>query len=321
MLDEFIFIVYYLPMNNEFDSAYKYLFSNKKIFHELITSFIDEPFIKNIKLEDIEPVDKTFVTDEFLQRESDIIYKVQMGDDEIYIYILLEFQSTVDKTIPLRMLLYITQFYDLIYRNSQRGNLPNVFPVLLYNGVDNWTIPDKLSDLIETNIPDRYIPKFEYYKIIEKDIPDEVLLNIHNLASAIILLEKNRDSAGLKVAVKQIVQLIKDENIVDVRMFTKWFKRMFRRNIDESIIESINNVTEVRNMITLLADNIKEEGKIEGILEGKLEGIEIGKSKGKLEGMVEYAYNMYLDGFTFEQISKYTGLSAKELESLVNKKQ
>ena len=76
---------------------------------------------------------------------------------------------------------------------------------------------------IETNIPDRYIPKFEYYKIIEKDIPDVVLLNIHNLASAIILLEKNRDSAGLKVAVDQIIQLIKDENLIDVKMFTKWF--------------------------------------------------------------------------------------------------
>ncbi len=36
---------------------------------------------------------------------------------------------------------------------------------------------------------------------------------------------------------------------------------MFRRSIDDSIIESINSVTEVRNMITLLADNIKAEGK------------------------------------------------------------
>ena len=116
-------------MNNEFDSAYKYLFSNKKIFHELITSFIDEEFIKNIKLDDIEQVDKTFVTDEFIQRESDIIYKVRMDNDEIYIYILLEFQSTVDKTIPLtrimhenstatRILLIIYELLDFRFSHS-----------------------------------------------------------------------------------------------------------------------------------------------------------------------------------------------------------
>ena len=34
-----------------------------------------------------------------------------------------------------------------------------------------------VSDLIDKCIPQKYIPSFEYFKIVEKDIPDEVLLN------------------------------------------------------------------------------------------------------------------------------------------------
>jgi hypothetical protein len=34
---------------------------------------------------------------------------VKLEGREVYIYVLLEFQSTVDKSIPVRMLLYILQ--------------------------------------------------------------------------------------------------------------------------------------------------------------------------------------------------------------------
>ena len=107
----------------KYDNAYKYLFSNKRIFLQLLKSFVDEDFVKEITLENIELLEKSFVSDEFLARESDIIYKIKLKDSEVYIYILLEFQSTVDKTIPVRMLLYLLQFYDLLLRNSQEGLL------------------------------------------------------------------------------------------------------------------------------------------------------------------------------------------------------
>lgn len=86
-----------------------------------MTRFIHEDLARKISLDEIEPVDKSFVSDEFLQRESDIIYKVKTKHRDVYIYVLVEFQSTVDKTIPVRMLLYILQLYDQLFRNSQRG--------------------------------------------------------------------------------------------------------------------------------------------------------------------------------------------------------
>ncbi|TVR57891.1 MAG: hypothetical protein EA426_11245, partial [Spirochaetaceae bacterium] len=152
------------------DSAYKYLFSSRHVFHQFLTRFVDEEFVRGLAVDDVEMVDKSFVSDELLDRESDIIYKVNLPGREFYVYVLLEFQSTPDKTIPVRMLLYILQLYDQLFRSSTKGLLPAVFPVLLYNGSRPWTVPHNISELIASEIPGKYIPSFEYYPIIERDI-------------------------------------------------------------------------------------------------------------------------------------------------------
>jgi predicted transposase YdaD len=258
----------------KYDNAYKYLFSNKRIFFQLVTSFVKEDFVAEIILDNIELLDKSFVSDEFLARESDIIYRIKLKTSEVYIYFLLEFQSTIDKSIPIRMLLYLLQFYDLLLRNSREGLLPSVFPLLLYNGQKNWSIPSNVRDLIDKRIPDRFIPSFEYYKIIEK----------------------GKDKNALKKAIDKVIEMIRQENIIDIRMFTIWFKRMFQQKVDFEETEKITNLMEVTNMLTAIADQIKLEGK--------------------LEGKLEDAKKMKEEGFDITIIMKITGLSKEEIEKL-----
>jgi predicted transposase YdaD len=98
-------------MNNaisRFDSAYKSLFSNPRIFYQLIRYFVDEDFVKGLKPENIKRLEKSsFVSSEFLQREADLIYQVDLDGKDLYFYILLEFQSTPDKRIPIRLFSYL----------------------------------------------------------------------------------------------------------------------------------------------------------------------------------------------------------------------
>ena len=42
---------------------------------------------------------------------ADLIYKVNYKNEEIYIVLLIEFQSTINKFMPLRKLHYITSFH------------------------------------------------------------------------------------------------------------------------------------------------------------------------------------------------------------------
>jgi predicted transposase/invertase (TIGR01784 family) len=154
---------------HRFDSAYKALFSNPRIFYQLIHYFVDEDFVKEIQPENIKRLEKSsFVSEEFLQRESDLIYHVELNNKDLYFYILIEFQSTPDKRIPVRLYSYLFLLYEQIMKQSQKGKLPAVFPMVLYNGSKPWNIPTNIQDLIDPGtIPDRYIPHGHYMLLDE----------------------------------------------------------------------------------------------------------------------------------------------------------
>jgi hypothetical protein len=67
---------------------------------------------------------------------------------------------------------------------------------------------------------------------------------------------------------------------------------MFRADIEQKEIDKIKDITETKSMLTLLAEEIRKEGKIED------------------------AKNMKNDGLDFSLISKYTGLTIEEIETL-----
>ncbi len=114
---------------------------------ELLESFVEEDFIRELDFSTLERIDKSFVTDSFREKESDLIYKIHFKNQEIYIYLLIEFQSTVDRFMALRILRYICEFYEFLIQQKIK-KLPAVFPVLLYNGDIRWTAKHNIKELI-----------------------------------------------------------------------------------------------------------------------------------------------------------------------------
>jgi len=53
----------------------------------------------------------SYVSDDLREREDDIIWRVRWGDGWIYVYLLLEFQSSIDKAMAVRLLTYIGLLY------------------------------------------------------------------------------------------------------------------------------------------------------------------------------------------------------------------
>ena len=149
---------------NIHDSGYKRLFSNRTIFRQFIQTFVTEPWVKDLDFEQMETVDKSFVSKHYKETESDLIYRVHLHGRAVYIYILLEFQSTVDRWMAVRMLNYISNFYmDFIAAQKEIVKLPAVFPIMLYNGDQPWRAAVNVADLIESEPSlGRYALNFEF---------------------------------------------------------------------------------------------------------------------------------------------------------------
>ena len=322
---------------NIHDSGYKKLFSNRTIFRQLIETFVNQEWVHSLDFDTCEPLDKSFISEHYKETESDLIYKVQFQDREVYIYILIEFQSTVDPFMALRVLNYITNFYmDFLVNNSGVKKLPAVFPIVLYNGAAPWTAPVNLSVLIEQNPPlGTFGLDFQYFLIAENQYSQEALLNIRNIVSTLFLAESHYDLDVLEVELLNLFSSEDDRQAVS--LFLNWFRQLaFHGRLESEDYQSLETIyrteEEVKTMLVTALEREREqffqnglrEGKQEGLLEGEqkgkqeglLEGEQKGRIEGKQEGRIETAKAMLAKGMDMTLISEITNLTEAQLLEL-----
>ncbi len=116
-------------MASEHDRRYKKLFSHPGFMERLLNSFVDEAFVNDLDFSTLKRIDKSFVSENFKEKESDIIYTVQYKNHTLYMFLLLEFQSTLDRMMPVRFVRYITELYESYQGKTASGKLPAVLLV------------------------------------------------------------------------------------------------------------------------------------------------------------------------------------------------
>jgi hypothetical protein len=134
----------------------------------------------------LERVNSSYISDDLRDRADDVVWKVSWGDDWLYVYILLEFQSTVDPWMAVRIMTYVGLLYqDLIKEKSFNAGktLPPILPVVLYNGDPEWKAATNVEQLIQ-KIPgglSKYCPDLPYLLLSEREYSDDDLKDLNNL--------------------------------------------------------------------------------------------------------------------------------------------
>ena len=306
---------------NIHDNGYKKLFSNRTIFRQLLETFVNQEWVHSLNFDNRESLDKSFISEHYKETESDLIYKVQFHDREVYIYILIEFQSTVDPFMALRVLNYITNFYmDFLVNNSGVKKLPAVFPIVLYNGSAPWTAPVNLSALIEQNPPlGRFALDFEYFLIVENQYTQEALLNIRNIVSMLFLAESHYDVEMLEVELLNLYSSAEDKQAVS--LFLNWFRQLavhgWIEPADYQDLEYIyRNEEEVKMMLVTALERDRQRFFQNGLREGRQEGKQEGLREGEQRGRIETAKAMLAKGMEITLISEITNLPETQLLQL-----
>src|SRR5689334_21801972 len=176
------------------DNGYKLLFSHAETVADFLRGFVKEDWVQELDLSTLERVDGTYVSDDLRSRESDVVWRVSWRGSPLYVYLLLEFQSTVDRYMAVRVMTYLGLLYqDLIRQRTlpPSGLLPPVFLAGLYNGERAWQAPFDVADLIGP-VPgglDAYRPRLRYVLFDELRLPDVSTEERENLVAALFRLE------------------------------------------------------------------------------------------------------------------------------------
>ena len=278
------------------DTGYKELFSHPEFVQQLVEGFAPPDIAGMMDFSTLQIHSGNYITPLFEEKLEDVVWSVaihwQGVTSRVYLYILLEFQSSVDRRMPIRLLHYVACFYDHLLKSGAAtvsGGLPPVLPIVLYNGRRRWTARQDIYDMIRPEPPAfmrTYQPRLCYYLIDEGRYTDAELAARYSPLSGVFAVEKaSRDLESLQRAVDRMVAIIRadpQKERTDA-IVTRWLKRHLQWLGASAGLDQLNSVVEGKDM---LAENLKYLGEKER-RKGRQAGLQEGRMEGRMEGRIE----------------------------------
>jgi predicted transposase YdaD len=232
-----------------------------------------------------------------LEREPDMLYEVTDAEGK-HMLVHMEFQSTPDPDMHLRMLMYL----GLI---SQKYKLP-VWQLVIYLGT-------KQHRMIRQHSLNRSY--FEYDIIVLNELDPERFLSSQVpevlIFAVFAKFEQEQTEQVLRSITMKLQQCCNDRN--KLKKYHAQLLNLARlRKFDHLLIENFNTMPiyiELEDVETdYLYNKGMQKGKLEGIEKGIEKGIELGEEKGVEKGVEKGILN------SFEVIKQYKeGISLKEI--------
>jgi hypothetical protein len=261
------------------DALYHRFFSEPAMVAQLLREFAAGPWLDGLDLEGLERLNTKFHADSGERREGDLVWRIPRRDGgDAYVMLLLEFQSTPDPWMALRLLVYAGLLWQHLVREQRLlpdGRLPPILPIVLYNGDARWRAAVDLRALI--GLPEghalwRWQPVMRYHVI------DEGAFDMGDLAE--------RD--GLPALLFRLENTAAPEQLVDVAdAILAWFGRHPGFQAARTVLVELLSAAvgplgpgvrvpeamkEVRNMLQTRVEQWIEQWKQEGRLEGEQRG-------------------------------------------------
>ena len=261
-------------MSHDDDASYKTLFSAPEVVRDLILGFVPDEWLHGLDYRTLERVSGSYVTDDLRDRADDLVWRVQVGGEWVYLYLLIEFQSTVDPWMAVRIMTYVGLLYQDLIKQKRvlpRRRLPPVLPIVLYNGDGPWTAKTNIADLIPKapGLLAKYVPQVEYLLIDESQYAVAELAKMKNLVAAAIRFERPESEAALLALIRQVNEWLADNPELK-RIFALWIRTMVLRHSRNRLV--LPKVRDLQELKMILADRFEvwaREHEQKGIEKGE----------------------------------------------------
>ena len=295
------------------DKGYRQLLVNKKTFLELLQTFVREGWVREIEEGDLTLVDKSYVLQDFSDKEADIVYRLRLRGTEVIFYVLLELQSTVDHTMPFRLLQYMVEVWRDVYKNTPKKvrerkgfGMPAIVPAVLYNGKKGWTARRSFAEYQSGHerFPGRLLD-FSYilFDVVRYDQED--LHRAANVVSSVFYLDQTVDPGELVARIRKLAYVLKGMSREEFRQVIVWLKNVIKRKLPGLLQEEVDRVLEetepreVEKMITNIERTLDEMQRV-----------------AEARGRVETARAALREGLEVDVICRITGLSMETVLEL-----
>lgn len=260
------------------DSLYHRLFSHPLMVGQLVQGFLSDVLPPSVGVSGMENVTAKLFAGTGERREGDVIWRLPTGDGDVYLYLMIEFQSRNDPWMPLRTLVYQGLLWQRIVSEKMltpgRG-LPPLLLAVLYNGGPRWSAPLDLSALLALP-PDSALrcwqPQARYHLLDMGAFSDADLKRRQSLAALLFRLERRQEPETLTPLIAEVVAWFRlHPDYGEVR-------RLFNELVTQAIrgvgvsVPIPGDMVEMKTMLESLGEIWREQWKAEGLAKGRHEG-------------------------------------------------
>ncbi len=273
------------PRKPKHDASYKRIFAHSRTTADLLRGFVGD-LAHHLDFATLERLPASFVTEHLGQRHVDLLWKMQTVKRRwLYLLVLLEFQSTVDSRMALRMLDYTIRVLQGLVRDEldPDGRFPPVLPLVIYNGHRRWNAPTEVRDHFAP-VPRElvgYLPRHRYV-LLDLRALDPLLLPVENVVSLVTMLEQADSQTQLEqlgASLADWLRRVGETELLD--SFEAWIRQVLEERTGPQGRPDLNIATEEDSgMSSALAERVREWGDElnqqwleKGIRQGRREGI------------------------------------------------
>jgi Putative transposase, YhgA-like len=218
------------------DTAYRDLFTHPRLIRDLVEGY-GAASMPAFDYSTLRRVNASFVTPAARSLHADMVWQIKAVDGQMhYVYLLIELQSSVDATMPIRMVSYVTALHlQLIKQKVAKaafGGVPRVLPFVVYTGEGSWTAPRRYADLmVEPESPAAVWDIGYNLVIVERSSPSHAtIFERRNLLAAICRLEGHADADVVIEVIGALHEWLREEPEFKSSVLS-WISRRVNSNI------------------------------------------------------------------------------------------
>lgn len=274
---------------DDHDGTYHLLFSHPEMVVQLLRGFVEEPWVDRLDFPRMERVNAKFHASGLERRDGDLIWRIPTREGgDLYLYLLLEFQSEPEPWMALRVYVYVGLLYQHLVRERRilpGGRLPPVFPIVLYNGDRRWRAATAIEELIGLSADSPlwpWQPRLRYHLVDEGSYPAKALAARESLTAVLFQLETCR---GLDEALPLVDRLVdwfqRHPGQEGLRAaFAALVGRVLLANDPDGAGRAAipPDLLEVRSMLATRVKAWQQALRLQGFEEGRREGLQEGRA-------------------------------------------
>ena len=307
----------------------------------LVRDFISDDLADELDFKTLKLMPTVFQKHGQTERRGDLIWRLKWRDGSpCLLAILLEFQSTIDKKMLCRLLEYATLFLEqtLDDDKSKGLSLPQILPIVLYNGAKPWSAPCVYNELSERErlAYERGIWDFKYHLIDIRHLEESLVDKAKGISAWIFRFERAASVQDMERLWRVMFRALRNPAYENLRQeIIMWLETCVLpvRKISGAKIV-IERLKEEEKMTVVTAEmedwtlpyinqGIKQgraEGEARGLAEGERIGLSKGRREGEAKGIAEKAAQvirqMIAEGFEDNLIAKLVSVPLSEVKKL-----